>query len=622
MFKTKEVISQEQLVRYIEGAAKAAGYEDGFGTPKCDLSKPIWWAAYTRQSLEEQVQNNRLPDYLRTSAQEAKKLGVVVPEEYVLYDAVTGEHLERPNMIRLRRLMSERQIAGVIFPALDRLSREPLHQQVFEVEAAHYGVGLQYADAPSGNDPGSQFARSILAHAAKLVKLSNRKNAVGGNIGRVVKGWVPAFRAAYGYRYCRDAEIAPDGRVIIKRAWWQVDELGPDGVPLFRSPAWVVVQIFIWIGNEGRTLYWVASELNEMDIKAPEGGRWSPARVVNIARHHCYTGNHSYNAYARVPNRNRPLGDITAEVKRTLKRAKPAEERVAFKVPALVSEELWQKANDTLTERGRGRGKQGTVIQALLRGRILCPRCGKPMVVKRGGRQHCVYYHCSKYFRPWVDNPCNFRKFIPATWDDLVWGDICSLLRDDAWVEQQLTLEQSENDNTAKLIRLEQFKKSQAENKIAKVQEGFECSVYSLEEAKRRIADLQHAIGEAEKEIRRLQEAMKAQRPGTDDIAAMREELKVLRDKNLDKATFEEKLDIISKLGIKVYPSEDLKSVKVLCQLNIERVQADTEAVKLDLTKSKADRECGLATQCGKVLFGPPQIQNQGVKPTGLRKLG
>ncbi|GEM_PF-3662364 len=53
-----------------------------------------------------------------------------------------------------------------------------LASEVFEVEAVHYGVRLHYADAPSGNDPGSQFARSILAHAAKLVKLANRKNAV------------------------------------------------------------------------------------------------------------------------------------------------------------------------------------------------------------------------------------------------------------------------------------------------------------------------------------------------------------------------------------------------------------------------------------------------------------
>ena len=157
--------NKEMIDEYIAQAAKAAGYEKGFGIRGCDLSKPLWWTAYCRQSLDEQGNNNRLPDYLRTCALEAKKLGAVVPREYVLFDLMTGEHLERSKMIYLRKLMAERRIAGVIFPALDRLSREPLHQQIFELEAAHYGVLLQYADAPSGNDPGSQFARTILAHS-------------------------------------------------------------------------------------------------------------------------------------------------------------------------------------------------------------------------------------------------------------------------------------------------------------------------------------------------------------------------------------------------------------------------------------------------------------------------
>ncbi len=36
----------------------------------------------------------------------------------------------------------------------------------------------------------------------------------------------------------------------------------------------------------------------------------------------------------------------------------------------------------------------------------------------------------------------------------------------------------------------------------------------------------------------------------------------------LDNATFTEKRDIISKLGIRVYPSEDLKTMKMRCSLD------------------------------------------------------
>jgi hypothetical protein len=171
-----ELVSQKELSDLMKVAAEAAAYKEGFGVEGCDLSLTHWWAAYQRQSEEEQCHNNRLPDYLRTCALEAKRICVVVPREYVLYDVVRGEHPARPDMIRLCRLVAERRIAGVILPALDGLSRESLHQQIFEMDAAHYGVQLQYADAPSGNDPGSRFARTILAHAAKLVKIANRTN--------------------------------------------------------------------------------------------------------------------------------------------------------------------------------------------------------------------------------------------------------------------------------------------------------------------------------------------------------------------------------------------------------------------------------------------------------------
>jgi len=155
-------ISKETIDEYVAQAAKAAGYDKGFGIPDCDLSKPIWWAAYCRQSLDQQVNNNRLPEYLLTLAYMAKEQGITVPLEYVFYDHETGEHLERPGMMHLRKLMAERRISGIIFPALDRLSREPLHQQIFELEAEHHEVKLLYADVPSGMDPGSQFARTIL----------------------------------------------------------------------------------------------------------------------------------------------------------------------------------------------------------------------------------------------------------------------------------------------------------------------------------------------------------------------------------------------------------------------------------------------------------------------------
>jgi hypothetical protein len=98
---------------------------------------------------------------------------------------------------------------------------------------------------------------------------------------------------------------------------------------------------------------------------------------------------------------------------------------------------------------------------------------------------------------------------------------------------------------------------------------------------------------------------MKASTSNAPDIKALREELKSLRDRNLDETAFEEKLEIICWLGIKVYPSEDLRSMRVACQLRLDRVQSDTESAKAS-TELQADGECEPGIECRKVKIGSP----------------
>ena len=103
-------------------------------------------------------------------------------------------------------------------------------------------------------------------------RLATNRNARAGNVGRVLKGWVPACKAPFGYSYERDAEITHDGKVHIKRAWWAADRLDAEDKPVAGSPAEIVVLIFHWVGNEGRTAWWVAKKLNELNVAALDGG--------------------------------------------------------------------------------------------------------------------------------------------------------------------------------------------------------------------------------------------------------------------------------------------------------------------------------------------------------------
>jgi DNA invertase Pin-like site-specific DNA recombinase len=566
-----EAMSRERLDRYIQQAAKAADYELGFGIHGCDLSLNCWWAAYARQSTQEQAQNDRLAEYLLTNAKLAKQAGVVVPYEYIIYDAVTSEDFNRPGMIRLRgELIAGRRISGVIVPLQGRLSDDPLHQLIFERECGYYGVQVIYGDAPGGKDWASQTTRLIMAQSNSLRVKTNQDSARGGNISRVLAGKVPALKAPYGYVYRVEKMIEPrTGRAKVLKAWWEIAANGEDDQPSWHSPAWVVVQIFLWVGDEERTAYWAASKLNELEIPPPAGVLWTPKAVIKIVNRKCYTGQAEYNVNGLVPNPNRPLGDLTLGIKRTLRRPKPAKDRVSFTTPLLVTSELWQRANQNLRERGRGRGKQGKVIPALLRSRMYCPRCGKPMAVGRqGGSSQGFYYYCRAHYCFWIKDPCLYNHFVPGAWDNEIWEEIGALLKDDSWIERQLSTETHQDESVDKLIRLQQFKIKQWEDKIHKVGEGFDGGLYSLAEAKKKKSDYQALIDRGTQELNNLKAQVGARGFSRRDRESLRQELAALREQNLQTASFPEKLDLLAMLGIKVYPAEDLKSRRIVCRLN------------------------------------------------------
>ena len=297
-----------------------------------------------------------------------------------------------------------------------------------------------------------------------------------------------------------------------------------------------------------------------------------------MASHRCYTGKAEYNANGRVPNPDKPLGDLTLGIKRTLVRPKPDSEKVTFEVPALITEEHWLRANKNLRERGRGRGKQGKGIQALFRGRMLCPRCRKPMSVllrKKGCDQ--VYYYCRAHYCPWLKDPCTYSRFVLGTWDDEVWEEICAMLENDSLLEQKLAAELSHSADLEKLLRMEQFKISQAKLRVSKVQEGWEKGFYTPQEVQTKLTEHREVIAGAESEIGRLGEQMANRSLIGIEAELLRQELIALRARNLRESTFEERADLCAKLGIKILPSEDLKSRKIFCRLNLADVNSERE---------------------------------------------
>ena len=132
------------------------------------------------------------------------------------------------------------------------------------------------------------------------------------------------------------------------------------------------------------------------------------------------------------------------------------------------------------------------------------------------------------------------------------------------------------------------------------MQEGYEAAIYSRDEAKNRIDGYHGAITKAEQEIERVRHQVGTE-PSESDIDALSIRLREMAEKHLDEAEFEEKLDIINKLNVKVYPSEDLKIMRIRCGVK--------------MTFQNTEDGDGLV-QCGKIIFGSPNttIRHPGVQ--------
>jgi len=92
-----------------------------------------------------------------------------------------------------------------------------------------------------------------------------------------------------------------------------------------------------------------------------------------------------------------------------------------------------------------------------------------------------------------------------------------------------------------------------------------------------KLTEHRQAIAQAEAEIARLQKQMVNKGLSALEVELLRQELKALRDRNLMESAFEEKADLVAKLGIKVLPSEDLNSRKILCRLNLSKLNNEKE---------------------------------------------
>jgi site-specific DNA recombinase len=380
-------------------------------------------ALYVRVSTSRQQQQqtiaqqlSRLRDYV------AMHLDWHVAEEPIYRaDGSSGATLKRPGLDRLRDRAAVAALACVVIPAPDRLARNYVHQRLLVDELTQRGCRVECVDRPMDDNPHDHLLLQIRGAVAEYERTLLAERMRRGRQAKLRSGQLlPWTRAPYGA--LRDPERPRDpGRVRSAPVHAAVGE-----------------QLFAWDTDPSQppSLYQVAKRLRDAPIPTPRGGkRWHVASVRGILRSPTSRGV-AYSGRTRpAPARRRqsalqPVGAGQSD------QPAPADEWSAVPVPALLSEATFEAAQRRLDRNVQMARRNNTTYAYVLRGFVSWGQC-RLACSGRTLPPGYHYYFCrgrTDALRLALGARCTARYAPAQALDELVWHDLCRVLREPALI--------------------------------------------------------------------------------------------------------------------------------------------------------------------------------------------
>jgi site-specific DNA recombinase len=373
-------------------------------------------AIYVRVSTRQQVRTQTIEEQLERLQAHVTAQGWTLDARHIFRDdGYTGASLRRPGLDRLRDAVATGAVDGVLLTSPDRLARNYVHQVLLLEELGRGGCAIAFLDQPPGNDPHDQLLLQIRGAVAEYERTVIAERMRRGRERKLRAGLLlPWSRPPYGYRL--DPERPRD----------------PAGVRLDPAEAVAVRELFARYAEEGMSLMGLARWLQETGVRSPRGKRrWNLSTLRGILTNPTYTGQvYAGRTRTRPPrtrlSATRPIGHPGTSTDP----APRAEWIPVATVPALVSQEMFDRAQDKLAHNQRFARRNNTAHDYLLRSLVSCGVC-QLACTARNLRPAYSYYVCRAKQRPLLSNRdtrCPAR-FIPAQQlDDLVWQDLCAVL--------------------------------------------------------------------------------------------------------------------------------------------------------------------------------------------------
>ena len=233
--------------------------------------------------------------------------------------------------------------------------------------------------------------------------------------------------APYGYRYLRKSEEAPASYAVID------------------AEAHVVQRVYQLYTVAGWSIGAIVRQLNQEGVPTrKQSARWERSTVWALLRNSAYRGI-AYFGKTRVAARTRITRPLRlrgrAGSRDSANHERPREEWIGIPVPALVSEESFQRAQELLQE-NKVRARRRTITPSLVQGLVACRKCGYALsrTSTRSSARKIHYYRCigSDGWRRLGGPLCDNRPVRQDLLDQIVWVEVIRLLEDPALIQQEL----------------------------------------------------------------------------------------------------------------------------------------------------------------------------------------
>ncbi len=456
-------------------------------------------AIYTRVSSDQQKENKTIGSQVDELLSFAEQRGCVVPDEYVFKDeGYSGAILVRPGLEKVRDLSAEGQIQAILIYSPDRLSRNYAYQVVLMDEFASSGTEVLFINSPKAETPEEalllQFQGMISEYERAIIKERSRR----GKRFKAKSGVVNVLCGApYGYNYIRKTEDAA--------AYYQINEKEAEVVKeMFR----MYTEDFCGIGAVARKF------TAEKILTRKNTGRWERSVIWSMLRNPAYCGKACYGK-TEHSERQRIIKPLRAKsgyvVHNRCNREKPREEWIEIPVPAIISQDTFDVAQERLKS-NKLHSQRNTKVETLLQGMMVCSECGYSLYrtyTETSAKKRIYYYRCfgSDPYRFEGVRKCNCKPLRQDYLDNIVWQQLVQLLEDPMLIRREVEKRVEETRKASPVLKQKEAimrQRNKLSQSMDKLLDAYQEGLITIGQLRIRMPQLQKRVTTTEKELENL----------------------------------------------------------------------------------------------------------------------